>query len=60
MRASKHSLFALGGVILLCAALGAGPTLAQRTPESVRIDDRFNALEKQNAALTGQIEQLIG
>jgi tol-pal system protein YbgF len=58
MRASKLSLTALGGMALLCTALAGVPALAQRTPDAVRTEDRFNALERQNAALTGQVEQL--
>lgn len=58
MRASKLSLIGFCGLAVLLAGVAAGPALAQRGPDAIRVDDRFNALEKQNAALTGQLEQL--
>ena len=56
----RPTLFALSTWLaagLLAAGLAA-PVFAQRGGDAVRTEDRFNALERQNAALTGQVEQL--
>jgi tol-pal system protein YbgF len=56
----RPTLFALS--IWLAVGLFSGglatPASAQRGGDAIRTEDRFNALERQNAALTGQVEQL--
>lgn len=54
----RSTMVATFGALFLVAAL-AGAALAQgRGADAIRTEDRFNALERQNAALTGQVEQL--
>ena len=57
---SRARTLAIVAAVALVSAVSAGGTAqAQgRGADAVRLEDRFNALERQNAALTGQVEQL--